>query len=154
MDYQGTLIFCLLYYQIKTFLLNSVVATEFSCSRKLLLNCKFIYLDKSRGYVLVNTEFVSDPRFKIQCRSARFFFVRSKTWNCCDAWDAKTMVKKKKMGIGAVCSSPKRYLHSQKDNDANYPNVTQRDRLEGILVVDQGVLMVNHKDQVCIFLAR
>ena len=64
--------------------------------------------------------------------------------------DVKTMVKKNKMGIGAVCSALKRYLHSRKDVGAKYPNVTQRDRLEGLIVVDQGVIKVNHKDQVCV----
>ena len=62
-----------------------------------------------------------------------------------------TMEKKKKMGIGAVCSVLKRYLHSRKDVDIKYPNVTQRDWLEGILVLDQGVIKVNQKYQVCIF---
>ena len=61
------------------------------------------------------------------------------------------MVKKNKMGIGANCRALKRYLHSQKDFNAKYPNATQRDRLEGLLVVYQGVIKVNHKDQVCIF---
>ena len=56
------------------------------------------------------------------------------------------------MSIGAVCSALKRYQHLQKDVDAKYPNVTQLDWLEGLLVVDQGVIKVNHKDQVCIFL--
>ena len=65
--------------------------------------------------------------------------------------DAKTTVKKKKMGVGAVFGSLKRYIHSQKDDDAKYPNATQRDRLEVLIVVDQGVIMVHHKDQVCIF---
>ena len=48
--------------------------------------------------------------------------------------------------IGAVFSALKRYLHSKKDVDANYFNATQRDWLEGIIVVDQGVINVNHKD--------
>ena len=82
----------------------------------------------------MDTEFNSDPRFELQCRPARFFFLRSKTWNFCDARDAKIMVKKKKMGIRAVCSALKRYLHSQKDVDAKYPNATQRDWFEGLLV--------------------
>ena len=99
----------------------------------------------------MDTDFDSDPRFELQCISARFFFLRSKTNNCCDARDAKTMVKKNKMGIGAVCSALKRYLQSRKDVDAKYPNATQRDRLEGLIVVDKGVIMVNHRDQVCIF---
>ena len=61
------------------------------------------------------------------------------------------MAKKKKMGTGAVCSVFKRYLHSRKDVNTNDPNATQRDRLEGIIVLDQGVIKVNHNDQVCIF---
>ena len=61
------------------------------------------------------------------------------------------MVKKKKMVIGAVCSALKHYLHSQKYVNAKYPNATQHDWLEGLLVVDQGVIKVNRKDQVCIF---
>ena len=62
--------------------------------------------------------------------------------------DVEIIGKKKKMGIGAVFSVLKRYLHSRKDVDIKYPNATQRDWLEGILVVDQGVIKVNHKDQV------
>ena len=58
---------------------------------------------------------------------------------------------KNKIGIGAVWSALKRYLHSRKDVDTKYPNATQHDRLEGLIVVDQGVIKVNHKDQVCIF---
>ena len=53
-------------------------------------------------------------------------------------------------GGGAVCRSLKRYLHSQKDVDAKYLNAAQCDRLERLLVVDQGVIKVNHKDQVFI----
>ena len=37
------------------------------------------------------TKFNPDPRFALQCRSARFFLGRSKTWNCCDVRDAKTI---------------------------------------------------------------
>ena len=46
---------------------------------------------KSRGYVLVYTEFDSDPRFELQRRYARFFLGRLKTWNCCDALGAKNI---------------------------------------------------------------
>ena len=62
-----------------------------------------------------------------------------------------TMAKKKKMGIGAVYRALKRYLHSQKDVDAKYLNATHRDQLEGLLVGYQGVIKVNHEDQVCNF---
>ena len=55
------------------------------------------------------------------------------------------------MGIGAVCSALKRYLHSRKDVNAKYPNMAQRDWLEGLLVIDQGVIKFNHKDQVWIY---
>ena len=58
---------------------------------------------------------------------------------------------KKKMDTGAVCIALKCYLYSQKDVDAKYPNETQRDRLKELPVVDQGVIKVNHKDQVSIF---
>ena len=61
------------------------------------------------------------------------------------------MVKKNKMGIGAVWSAPKRYLHLPKVADAKYPNARLRVRLEGLLVVSQGVIKANHKDQVYIF---
>ena len=37
------------------------------------------------------TKFDSDTRFEPQRRSARFFLGRSKTWNCCNARDAKTI---------------------------------------------------------------
>ena len=56
-----------------------------------------------------------------------------------------------KLVIGAVCSVLKHYLHSRKDANAKYPNAAQLDRLEGHIVVYQGLSKVNHKDQVCIF---
>ena len=61
------------------------------------------------------------------------------------------MVKKKKIGIRDVCSALKSYLNSQKEVDAKYPNSTQGDWLEGLLVVDQGVIKYNHKYHVCVF---
>ena len=61
------------------------------------------------------------------------------------------MAKKKKMGIRAVFSALKRYLHSRKDVDEKYSNATQHDCLEGLLVVYQGLIKANLKDQVCIF---
>ena len=37
------------------------------------------------------TKFDSDLMFELKCRSARLFLGRSKTWNWCDARDAKTI---------------------------------------------------------------
>ena len=100
----------------------------------------------------MHNEFNSDPRFELQWRSASLFLGKLKTRNFCDA---KTvfcaMAKRGKLGIRAVCSALKRCLHSQKDVDEKYPNAIQCNWLEGLLVVDQGVIKVNHKDQVCIF---
>ena len=45
----------------------------------------------------MDTKFDSDPRFELQCRYARFFFRSSKTWNCCNARDAKTSFELLKM---------------------------------------------------------
>ena len=61
-----------------------------------------------------------------------------------------SMVKKNKLGIGAVCSSLKRYLYSRKDVDAKYLIAAQCGWLEGLIVVYQWVIKVNHKDQVWI----
>ena len=48
------------------------------------------------------------------------------------------------MGIGAVCIALRRYIHSRKYVNTKYPNAAQRDWLEGLLVVYQGVIKVNH----------
>ena len=55
------------------------------------------------------------------------------------------------MRIGAASRALKRYLHSRKSVYAKYPNATQRDWWERLLLVDQGVIKVNHKDQVSFF---
>ena len=61
---------------------------------------------------------------------------------------------KKKMGIKAVFSALKRYLHSQKEIDAKYPNTAQGYWLVGLLVLYQGVIKVNDKDQECIIFTQ
>ena len=97
------------------------------------------------------TKFNSDPGFELQRRSSRFFLGRPKTKNCCNAKTIFAPLQRKELGIKDVCSALKRCLHLRKDVDAKYPNATQRDQLEGLIVVDQGVINVNHREQVCIF---
>ena len=61
------------------------------------------------------------------------------------------MVKKNKMGIQAICSALESYVHSQKDINTKDPNATKRDRLEGLLVVDQRVLRSLTKTKLVLF---
>jgi hypothetical protein len=53
-------------------------------------------------------------------------------------------------GIGAQCSVLKRFLHPRTIVDAKYPNTTQSERLESLLVTRREVKRVNNKDQWCI----
>lgn len=61
------------------------------------------------------------------------------------------MVRKKRCGVGAVCSAYIKYLHPSKEIKDKYPNTTAQSRLEGLLAVRRGQTKVKGREQTCIF---
>ena len=53
-------------------------------------------------------------------------------------------------GIGAKCSVLKRFLHSCPIIDAKYPNATQNERLDSLLVIRREIKRVKNREQWCI----
>ena len=61
-----------------------------------------------------------------------------------------TKKQKKQIGIGAVCSVLKRFLHPKPIVGPKYPNTTAKDRLEGLLVIRREEKSINGQSKQCI----
>eukprot|EP00957_Ditylum_brightwellii_P006615 501857-Ditylum_brightwellii.AAC.1 len=55
--------------------------------------------------------------------------------------------KKKRYGVGAVCSVIKRFLHPRKFVDEKYPNATHHEHLDGLIAFRRETCTVNHQQK-------
>lgn len=59
------------------------------------------------------------------------------------------MAKKKRLGVGASCSSCYRYVHPAKLVDEKYPNARKGDRMKELICLRKEMKKVSNKQQMC-----
>ena len=57
---------------------------------------------------------------------------------------------RKKLGVGAVCRCPVKYLHPQKDVQEKVIKATRQTKVSGLIVLRQEIKRVNRRQQMCV----